>query len=984
MAGFGCLNERNLKAFVLGNVSESDGLAMTAHLEGCSRCEALAQRFDRLSDPLLLRLREACSQQTLLVESDHFQEDQLLDLPSAGTGPLVPEGFAILHELGRGATGVVYLARQEHPSRLVALKMILDGGHGTPEQRARFLREADAIAKLKHPGIVQIFGVGRIGEILYSVLEYIPNGSLARRLAEHPMVPRDAAALIEHLARAIDFTHRQGIVHRDLKPANVLLGDDGNAKIVDFGLAKQGLPDLTASDAILGTPSYLAPEQASGGSRSAGPLVDVYALGAILYECLTGRPPFLAATVLETIEQVRSHEPPSPSLIQPGSPRDLVLICLKCLYKEPERRYESAEQLAEELRRFLDGAPLRHTRAVGLPERLLRWGRRNPLVAGLSAALLLLLLLSIVGAGLAVYRLREGFLRERQYATTAGEASRRAEANLAVARKIVDEMYIEFSLDLSNEREMDDYERKLLERALAFYDGTALPQCRDPALRLQASLAALRVAYIRDRLGSPTLALAAHARALALLEPLVAEYPQVSEYRRALAEGYGHRGLMRSQAGQLATARDDLQRCLSLARVLVRDEPFVESYRLELARALGNNAELASSGGRSAEAEGLYSQAVQLMEGLVAEEPQNPLYRFRLGRYLSVQAYTSEQAGRSDHGLSLHERAVRLLETLSAEFPRITSYRYYAATALSNQGASYRRAGNPTAARTALTRAAVLLERLVEEHPKYLASRADLATTSWSLALLSERTGRPGDAENHYRRAVTLLELLVRENPQRVQYWTSLGGCACNLGNVLRYARNRPRDALPYFDRAADALHEALQRKPSDEIIRKFLSETYFGRGWAYDLLGRRAETLADLERSLEFAAGPRRSWVLGRRAVTKAVYGDALGAGADAARAGADPLATVETLRDAARAYALAATIGFPGGPPGIRTTERERYQSAAITLLDRSSHHDPQGLFLFLNFLRESPNLDSLRGRRDFQALFDIGFPADPFLHQ
>ena len=294
-------------------------------------------------------------------------------------------GYEILGELGRGGMGVVYKARQVRLNRLVALKMILAGEHAGTEAAVRFLAEAEAVARLQHPHIVQIYAFGDQDGRPYFAMEYVAGGSLADRLDGTPWPAGDAARLVETLARAIHEAHRQGIVHRDLKPANVLLTADGTPKVADFGLAKwlDVEAGLTRTDHVLGTPSYMAPEQAEGGATQVGPAADVYALGAILYELLTGRPPFRAATALETLEQVKSAEPIAPGRLQPGLPRDLETICLKCLRKEPARRYAGADALAEDLRRFGAGEPIL-ARPVSGVERAWRWCRRKPALAALG------------------------------------------------------------------------------------------------------------------------------------------------------------------------------------------------------------------------------------------------------------------------------------------------------------------------------------------------------------------------------------------------------------------------------------------------------------------------------------------------------------------------------------------------------------------------------------------------------------------------
>jgi WD40 repeat protein len=355
--------------------------------------------------------------------------------------PAVP-GYQILEVLGRGGMGVVYKARQVGLNRLVALKMVLAGAHAAPQDLVRFLAEAEVVARLQHTNVVQIYQIGRQGDVPFFSLEYVDGGTLAQRLAGAPQQPRDAARLVECLARAVYLAHQKGIVHRDLKPSNILLAlpaapPDGDApapadpaalsactpKITDFGLAKRVETGcgLTQTGAILGTPSYMAPEQAEA-KKDVGPAVDIYSLGAILYEMLTGRPPFRAPTPLDTLMHVLSDEPVPPGRLQPGCPRDLETVCLKCLHKDPSRRYATAEALADDLQRFLTDRPVL-ARRTGAAERLRRWCRRNPLIAGMTAALALLLVVLAVGASVAALLLRE----ERNDAVDSRDRAEKAE-----------------------------------------------------------------------------------------------------------------------------------------------------------------------------------------------------------------------------------------------------------------------------------------------------------------------------------------------------------------------------------------------------------------------------------------------------------------------------------------------------------------------------------------------------------------------------
>jgi WD40 repeat protein/serine/threonine protein kinase len=401
---------------------------------------------DLESDTLLITLRKMRSpsfprQQPEARARDPDSLD--MDSESAGAERLVElPGYQVLRELGRGGMGVVYLARQLSANRLVALKVILSQSQVSVQEQARFRTEAGVIATLQHPGIVQIFEVGEHEGNLYFSLEFCSAGSLDRYLAGTPLKPGEAARLTLALSQAIAVAHAARIIHRDLKPANVLLAPALNTgapraeerktdearlplnafvlKVTDFGLAKK-LDDVghTKTGQILGSPSYMAPEQARG--EKVGTAADIYALGAILYECLTGRPPFKAASSWETILQVTRESPVSPRQVQPGLPRDLETICLKCLHKEAPRRYASAGDLADDLQRYLEGRPIR-ARPVGILERGLLWCQRNPLSAILISAVVLVLVLGIITTSIAL-----GFALD--FAQTAEENRRQAEAN---------------------------------------------------------------------------------------------------------------------------------------------------------------------------------------------------------------------------------------------------------------------------------------------------------------------------------------------------------------------------------------------------------------------------------------------------------------------------------------------------------------------------------------------------------------------------
>jgi serine/threonine protein kinase/WD40 repeat protein len=391
--------------------------AIVAHVEVCGRCQSWLESMlaGDAGGPVRTQLddggwadRRSREEQTTdfrqsLVSSPPFVAASLTEampLPTIA-------GYEILSRLGKGGMGVVYKARQKKLNRVVALKMILAGEHADADKLTRFHREAKAVGRLSHPHIVQIYDVGLAKNLPYFVLEYLPGGSLKELLQRGgPLAPQSSAALLATLAQAVHAAHLAGIVHRDLKPTNVLLAEDGTAKITDFGLAKRlEMPEQTQTGQILGTPEYMAPEQARGESKSVGPEADVYALGAVLYETLTGRPPFQGMEVMEILHKVQNEEPVPPRRLAAGVPADLETICLKALRKEVKDRYATAQEFADELDRFLHDEPVR-ARPLSRLEKVCRWCRREPTLAGLLASVTGLMLMAGLAILMGFYQVR--------------------------------------------------------------------------------------------------------------------------------------------------------------------------------------------------------------------------------------------------------------------------------------------------------------------------------------------------------------------------------------------------------------------------------------------------------------------------------------------------------------------------------------------------------------------------------------------------
>jgi serine/threonine protein kinase len=453
-----CPSDEALNAMLAGAASATDQGALARHVERCNGCQERLARVTRVADTaawshaaplpsvsgaeaaLLRRLKSRPPASTSTVSFPPAIPSGLVPGADVAEWPTIP-GYEILDELGHGGMGIVYRARQLGLDRIVALKMLRQQAQPGANALARFRTEAAAIARLQHPNIVQVFDVGEVAGRPFFVLEFVAGGSLAERLRGVPQPVRTSARVIDTLALAVHAAHQSGVIHRDLKPANILLNgkpDHANPlatpKIADFGVAKCADVEgdqrfSTAPGEIVGTPNYMAPEQASIARQPVGPAADIYALGAILYELLTGRPPFVGETPLATVLQSLHNDPVSVTSLQPGVPRDLETICLKCLRKEPGKRYGSALELAEDIERFLRDEPIA-ARPPTAAENVWRWVRRHPLSAGLLAAGLLAPIVALITLSL----LSAQLVRSSALESAAQQAELLEEANNEYSR----------------------------------------------------------------------------------------------------------------------------------------------------------------------------------------------------------------------------------------------------------------------------------------------------------------------------------------------------------------------------------------------------------------------------------------------------------------------------------------------------------------------------------------------------------------------
>jgi serine/threonine-protein kinase len=786
------------------------------------------------------------------------------------------EGYEVFGELGRGGMGVVYRARQIRLNRPCVLKMILAGVHADAESVARFLAEAEAVARLQHPHIVQIHHIGEADGLPYFELEYVEGGSLDRRLDGTPWPARRAAELVEALARGVAEAHRRGIIHRDLKPGNVLLAADGTPKITDFGLAKALDSDsgLTRTDSIMGSPGYMAPEQAAGRAKQVGPLVDVYSLGAILYELLTGGAPFRGTTALEIIEQVRHAEPVPPSRLVPGLPRDIETIALKCLQKEPGKRYDSAAAMADDLRWFLRGESIL-ARPVGPIERGWRWCRRNPVVAGLTAALTAILVLA-TAASLVGYwgmsRLARGehaarltAVREMQAAEYAREQEaaqrQRAEANFQRARAAVDGYLTKVSENqLLKIPGLQPLRGDLLESALRFYEDFLEERGDDPMLRAELAATQSRIGRIQAELGATDAARRTLKFAIATYEAEIAKNPQDRALRTALADTWLALGDLTYNFGGQDTAREVLaawEKAAELREGLARSRPDDLECQRDLAEAFGRLAIAHDQAGRDGMPVRL--RAAELRLALFLKSPDDPRLNFGLAESLNNIAVALTRSGRHEDALAMYLRGQEYNRFAYDKLPHLIDYGSDLGTSCMNAVRAYRKLGRSEEAVAEARKAVQHCRRLVRDHPAVTIVKRQLV---WALEALVEAQHDAGQVAESARTARELgqwLDVLV--DTSKIVFDGACWHARLSVWATERKGRStdrEPDDAQSEADRAVEQLQRAIESGFADvEAIRgNKLLDPLRGRADFQKLVANLDERLKSHSRGAPVATG--------------------------------------------------------------------------------------------------------------------------------
>jgi serine/threonine-protein kinase len=784
--------------------------------------------------------------------------------PPLVAGCLIGE-YELLDEIASGGMGVIYKARHQTLGRVVALKMIRSGALAMPEDLARFRLEAEAAANLDHANIVPIYDVGEHDGQPYFTMKYIEGGSLAQ---SPPIAMGGRAELIMKVARAVHYAHERGILHRDLKPANILLDRRGQPHVTDFGLATR-LPSsadagtlsparpLTQMGIAVGTPGYMAPEQASGPKKGVTVAADVYSLGAVLYELLTGRPPFKADTPLETLVEVLERQPVRPRSLAPAVPRDLETICLKCLEKDPARRYASAEALANDLSRFLEGEPIT-ARPASPAERFWRWCRRSPVVAGLAAALVLIVagglpLVTVLwqqaefhrrlaetqrnAAEAQVLIAKEERARAEENARQAAMERQRAEAHrreaeesFQQAHEIVDRMCMRLSEDrLSAFPGLQPLRKEILEIGLKYYQGFVAKRGDDPALKADLAKAHFHVAFLTNLVGSRSDALSSYAQARTTYEELLAADPANPGYRQMLAKTCINAGAVMEATNDRPGALASYEHARDLLEALEHESPDAPKVLASLGIVYNNLGNVNRGLGRLDDSRDAYDRALAVQERQIRANPDDPGPHRELAVVYVNVAILHGTRGNQDEAMRWHEKARDLQEKLHHDHPLDREVQHDLALSYRRIGDRLVRDGKLDEGVKSLQKGHELIEPLATANKSVTERQSELALSHRSLGHARRALAKQADADKDrdaakkyrdeavksYQAAIDALGHARRQDRATVMYTRDLAATLFDLALLQSDDLHRPEDALRAYASAAD-LYRELARAGTD------------------------------------------------------------------------------------------------------------------------------------------------------------------------
>jgi serine/threonine protein kinase/tetratricopeptide (TPR) repeat protein len=795
------------------------------------RQELLAQHAD-----LAAELKE------LFADEDCFDRLTAALREVLASGAALPAGrrigpYELLAEIARGGMGVVYRARHTSLQRIVALKMLRAGPIATPADVQRFRREAEAAASLDHPHIVPIFDVGEHEGLPFLTMKLVEGPSLAEVLAELTIsAVKDKAELrslfaewvrlLALTARAVHYAHQHGILHRDLKPANVLLqiancnlqNEDlppdnlqfaicnlqfAIPQITDFGLAKRVTSQslFTQPGAILGTPAYMAPEQAAGRSEAITTAADVYGLGAILYEMLTGQPPFRGETPLETLQHIQEREPVRPRTLRPEVPQDLETICLRGLEKDPARRYGTAQDLADDLDRFQAGRPI-YARPVGAWGRFQRWCRRQPVLAALTGFLILSWVTATV---LVTWQWRRAVDKGQEAQTNFQQAEQnfreadrqrqkaernqlQAEQNFHLAHQAVKDFVTDGTeRDLLGVPGSQPVRKKLLERALLYHQKFVELNARDPRLQSELADTYWRIGNLTRAIGSKQKALTAYRKGLEICEAQLQADPGQAALREQRARLYNGLGSLQHDLAHFHQALRTMEKSQKDWERLLRMRPHDPELQNKLAMVLNNLGTISIHVNRPAQALASLQRACTLHDALVKDRPKNASFRIRL------------------------------------------------ANSLENLGLLREMQGQPDEAEKTLQSSWQVREQLVKQYPQKLNVQSQWARTCQVRGERLVQQGRGGEALQCFEEGKAILERLVRNNAQVRQLHAQLSGLCLALGQV-QIDMQQGAEALEALGAAVARLTRLVRLHPNVPLYQSLLGRGLFHQARAHAL----------------------------------------------------------------------------------------------------------------------------------------------------
>ncbi len=845
--------------------------------------------------------------------------------PGVNAGTPLPSGvrvryigdYELLSVLGQGGMGIVYKARQISLKRDVALKMIRNAGFASDDQRRRFQNEAEAVAFLNHPGIVPIYEVGNYEDQHYFSMKLIDGDGLDRRLTAYIENPRGTAGLVAEVAEAVHHAHQRGLLHRDLKPANILVDAGGHPHLTDFGLAKriEGESGLTVSGAIMGTPAYMAPEQALGKNSLVTTASDVYGLGAILYAMLAGQAPFRGDSVLETLEKVRHDSPKAPSDLNPRLPTDLEVICLKCLEKDPGRRYGSARELADDLRRWLNGEPIR-ARPVSTTVMAWKWCKRKPALAGLTVALAAALVFGAAGIVLqwreAVFQ-RNAAIAAKDVAVREAAAARKAEGEARAAR---------------DGEQAARTQAELNAQVAGSQASLALNIIQDILSQMQKGLNAPGLIDFKKSLLDSV---------LKRIDGVANVYDKSSMSKEATVLA-AMNGLARiySELGQSEKSHRTLERCLEIAKERVKIKNGSDPSRQNLANIHRELASSAEQFRRDLKASLAFNVASLEIWTDIYEHPKNDGYMIRkpFVQYFLAEAYTRVGVGRYRVGdvtsarrdflkaYELRLEIARLRDDPDFKPDAMKQELSYSSIALAET--SYR-LGNPEEANIHYRDALDQREAMSKREPNNLKVARELAAVNYMIGEFKLKMGKHPEAHKHLEECRSIRERLWNADGRDVTLHRDLGIVLYRLGNL------------------ADREKDEKVAKETFEVARKIQEKLV-------------ADDPSNDKRLIELMP-------------TLAHVGLVDRASAIADRLNAGPKADNEMRLESARAYAQCARH-----TPAAQAEKADAFLRKSTATLRLAI----DGGFKDYVYMESEPDLDSLDARDDFKALLARITPA------